>query len=321
LIHKIVVLDRSALPPDLHFCRPRVDHEWVEYDRTGPEELLARAEEADVLILNKVRLPAEAIGRLPKLRLVSVAATGTDVIDLAACHAHGVVVCNVPAYGSTTVSEHTFALLLALHRSLPAFANSVRDGGWQQARQFSYFDFPIRDLEGTTLGIVGAGTIGMAVARIAKGFGMKVLLADHKGAAAVRPGRIAFADILKRADTITLHCPLTVDTRNLIGRQEFEEMQRRPVLINTSRGELVDESSVGWALDQGLIAGAAFDVASVEPPPPEHPLMQLLGRPNFILTPHIAWASAEAAQTVADVVIANIEAFYSGAPQNQVEPR
>lgn len=314
----IVFLDRDTLPPETHLRAPGVAHELVCHARTAPEQVEARIADADVVITNKVRLTADALGGARKLKLVAVAATGTDVVDLAACKAAGITVSNIRDYARHTVPEHTFALILALRRSLVAYRQSVLDGRWEAAVQFCYFDFPIADLAGSTLGIVGGGVLGQAVARIATGFGMRVAFAARKGEAALRPGYARFDEVMRTADVITLHCPLTEATRNLIGAREFALMERRPLLINTGRGGLVDEAALVDALDAGRIAGAGFDVLTREPPGPEHPLRKIAARPNVIVTPHVAWASAEAIQGLADQLIDNIEAFCRGEPRNVV---
>ncbi|WP_103018474.1 D-2-hydroxyacid dehydrogenase [Alicycliphilus denitrificans] len=318
---KIVFLDRETISPRTHVRRPAFDHEWVEYPRTGPAEAAERLRDADVAIVNKVRLTADVLAQAPRLRLIAVAATGTDNIDLAACQARGIVVSNIRGYATHTVPEHTFALIFALRRSICAYRDAVRAGRWQQADQFCFFDHPIRDLADSTLGVVGDGALGQSVAAMGRALGMRVLISGHKGRTGQGRLYTPFEQTLQQADVLTLHCPLNDRTRNMIAAPEFAQMERSPLLVNTARGGLVDESAVGPALDAGQISGAAFDVTSVEPPPADHPFMALLDRPNFILTPHVAWASAEAIQALADQLIDNIEAFVASRPTNVVEPR
>lgn len=318
---KIVFLDRETISPRTHVRRPAFDHEWVEYPRTGPAEAAERLRDANVAIVNKVRLTADVLAQAPRLRLIAVAATGTDNIDLAACQARGIVVSNIRGYATHTVPEHTFALIFALRRSICAYRDAVRAGRWQQADQFCFFDHPIRDLAGSTLGVVGDGALGQSVAAMGRALGMRVLISGHKGRTGQGRLYTPFEETLRQADVLTLHCPLNDRTRNMIAAPEFAQMERSPLLVNTARGGLVDESAVGPALDAGQISGAAFDVTSVEPPPADHPFMALLDRPNFILTPHVAWASAEAIQALADQLIDNIEAFVASRPTNVVEPR
>ncbi|KAB2901743.1 MAG: D-2-hydroxyacid dehydrogenase [Burkholderiaceae bacterium] len=317
---KIVFLDRETISPQTRVRRPAFDHEWVEYPRTSPAEVADRLRDADVAIVNKVKLPADALAQAPRLRLIAVAATGTDNIDLAACQARGIVVSNVRNYATHTVPEHTFALIFALRRSICAYQSAVRAGRWQQAAQFCFFDHPIRDLAGSALGVIGDGALGQAVAAMGRALGMRVLMSGHKGRTDQGSLYTPFEETLRQSDVLTLHCPLNAGTRNMIAAPEFAQMARRPLLINTARGGLVDEAAVAAALDAGQISGAAFDVTSVEPPPADHPFMPLLARPDFLLTPHVAWASAEAIQALADQLIDNVEAFVAGRPVNAVAP-
>jgi len=253
-----------------------------------------------------------------RLKLIAVAATGTDCIDLHAAQARGVVVSNIRHYAERSVPEHTFALIFALRRNLLAYRESVRRGRWQEAAQFCYFDYPIRDLAGSTLGIIGSGALGQAVANMARALGMRVLFAARKNATTHAHPYTPFNQVLAQSDVISLHCPLTPETRNLIDAPEFAAMQTKPLLINTARGGLVNEDALAQALKTGQIAGAGFDVTTPEPPAPDHVLMSLLDLPNFILPPHVAWASDAAMQTLADQLVDNICAFVDGAPRNVV---
>jgi glycerate dehydrogenase len=278
-----------------------------------------RIADADIVVLNKVRLSAAHLDTAHRLRLVAVAATGTDNIDLAACQARGVVVSNIRNYAVHTVPEHTFALIFALRRSICGYQDSVRAGRWQQAGQFCFFDHPIRDLAGSTLGVIGDGVLGQAVAALGRALGMRVVFAGHKGRADQGTLYVPFEQALAESDVLTLHCPLNASTRHMIGAPEFELMARKPLLINTARGGLVDEDAVGPALKAGQISGAAFDVVSAEPPNADHPFMALVQRPDFILTPHVAWASDEAIQGLADQLVDNVNAFVLGEPRNCVK--
>jgi glycerate dehydrogenase len=318
---KIVFLDRDTVSPDSTLRAPTFAHEWVQYPRTSATEAAERIADADIVIVNKVKLSAETLAQAPQLKLIAVAATGTDNIDLQACQQRGIVVSNVRNYAKHTVPEHTFALIFALRRSICAYRDAVKAGRWQEAAQFCFFDHPIRDLAGSTLGVIGDGVLGQAVASIGRALGMRVLFSAHKGRTGQGSLYTPFEEVLRQADVLTLHCPLNVNTRHMIGAAEFGQMTRQPLLINTGRGGLVDEAAVGPALQAGHISGAAFDVTSVEPPPADHPFMALLERPDFILTPHVAWASAEAIQALADQLIDNVEAFVRGAPVNQVLPK
>ena len=311
----LVFLDRATLKAQVR--RPAFEHSWREYPVSDASEVLERLRGATVAITNKVPLRAEALVRLPDLRMIAVAATGYDVIDVGFCKAHGIAVANIRNYAVHTVPEHAFALITALRRNLLAYRRDVEQGRWQQVDQFCFFDHPIRDLYGATLGIVGEGVLGQATAHIARGFGMQVLFADHAPPKAAGVAFTPFEEVLTRSDVISLHVPLTAATRNLIGLEQLRQMKRTAILINTARGGLVDEHALVQALREGLIAGAGFDVLTEEPPRHGNPLLEL-HQPNFILTPHVAWASDGAMQFLADQLIDNIEAFVRGEPQNLV---
>lgn len=315
---EIVFLDRESLSPETRLRAPDFPHRLTVHERSAADEVAARIADADIVITNKVPVRADAIAAAKRLRLIAVCATGTDMVDVKAAAARGIVVSNVRNYATNTVPEHVFALIFALRRSLLAYRDSVRAGRWQTASQFCFFDHPIGDLAGSTIGIVGRGSLGGAVAKIAEAFRMEVLFAGRKGDPAPAAPYVPFEEMLRRSDIVTLHLPLTPEARNLIGASEFAAMERHPLLINASRGGLVDEVALGDALRSGRIAGAGFDVATAEPPPADHPLMALLDLPNFILTPHVAWASREAQQALADQLVDNIDAFWRGAPRNVV---
>jgi glycerate dehydrogenase len=315
MIQRIVFLDRSTLQANVR--RPRFEHSWQEYPVSNGNEVLERLRDATVAITNKVPLRAETLERLPALRMIAVAATGYDVIDVAYCRAHGIAVANIRNYALHTVPEHTFMLISALRRNLLAYRQDVERGRWQEVDQFCFFDHPIRDLNGATIGIVGEGVLGQGTAKIARGFGMQVLFADHAPPKAPGVEFTPFDEVLARSDVISLHLPLSAATRNLIGIEQLRKMKRSAILINTARGGLVDEQALVQALREGLIAGAGFDVLTTEPPKAGNPLLDLR-LPNFILTPHVAWASDGAMQLLADQLIDNIEAFVAGRPQNLV---
>ena len=315
---KIVFLDRGTLAPEINLAEFAFPHEWAVFKHTRPSEVADRIRDADIVINNKVKITRDAVDAASKLRLIAVAATGTDCIDLEACEEKHVAVVNVRDYALHTVPEHTFALILALRRSLCAYRESVRAGRWQESGQFCYFDYPIRDLAGATLGIIGDGTVGRAVAEIARGFHLKVLFSTYKGVQGMGPLYTPFDSVLEQSDIITLHCPLLPSTRNMIGASEFAMMLRKPLLINTARGGLVDEQALVDALVSEQISGAAFDVTTAEPPPVDHPFSRIMDRPNFILTPHIAWASREAMQSLFDQLVETVNLFWRGQPRNLV---
>ena len=315
---RIVFLDRDTLSPQTRLRAPGFDHELVCHGGTSAAEVASHIADADIVLVNKVRLDAHAIAAAPRLKFIAVAATGTDNVDLAACRERGIVVSNIRNYAVHTVPEHTFALIFALRRSICAYRDAVRAGRWQESGQFCFFDFPIRDLAGSTLGVIGDGVLGQAVAAIGRALGMRVLMSAFKGRADMGMLYTPFDRVLAESDVITLHCPLLPQTRHMIGAAEFAAMARAPLLVNTARGGLVDESAVGPALVSGQISGAAFDVVAGEPPAPGHPFMALLNRPDFILTPHVAWASDEAVQALADQLVDNVEAFVRGVPRHIV---
>jgi len=315
---RIVHLEGESLIAELR--RPAFAHTWIEYPATCAEQVAERLRGATIAITNKAPISSATVDALPDLKMIAVSATGTNNIDLAACRQRGIVVTNVQGYAQQTVPEHVFALLLALSRNLLAWRAALQAGRWSQATQFCLFDHPIRDLHGATLGVIGSGSLGEGVVRLGQAFGMRVLRAERKGAAVVRPGYVAFAEVLAEADAISLHCPLNEETHHLIGLAELQVMKRSALLINTARGGIVDEPALARALREGWIAGAGFDVLSSEPPLADHPLLapDLLALPNFLLTPHVAWSSRPAMQALADQVTANIEAFAAGVAQNRV---
>jgi glycerate dehydrogenase len=314
-MERIVFLERGTFR--VEFRKPRFDHEWVHYEETDPTEITERLREATIAIVNKLHLREAELSQLPQLKLIAVAATGVNNIDLEYCKRKGIPVCNTRNYAKHSLPEHVMMLILALRRNLIGYMQDVRAGKWQRAKQFCLLDHTIRDLHGSTLGIIGYGFLGEAVAKLAQGMGMHVVIAERRSATIVREGRTAFQEVLQRSDVITLHCPLTKETKNLIDENELHEMTHDSLLINTARGGLVNEEALIQALQEGLIAGAAFDVLSEEPPRNGNALLNA-NLPNLIVTPHIAWASREAMQTLADQLIDNLEAFVRGEPRNLV---
>lgn len=313
--HDIVFLDRDSLPVPLR--TPALDHRWTNHAATAPAKVIARCREADVVVSNKVVLDAAALDALPRLKLIAVAATGTNNVDLAAARARGIAVCNIRGYADATVPEHALMLMLALMRSLPAYRSDLEDGAWQRSPYFCHFGAPIRDLAGRTLAIVGHGSLGRRTAALGQAFGIHVLLAEHKDATDVRPAYTAFASALAEADIVSLHCPLTEATRGLIGAAELAAMKPDAVLINTARGGLVDEDALLDALKTGRLGGAGVDVLREEPPRQGNALLDAR-LPNLIVTPHIGWASFEAMSRLAEQLVGNIEAWAAGAPRNLV---
>jgi glycerate dehydrogenase len=315
---KVVFLDSATFPKETVLKDFSFANELTTYEATTPDQVAARIADAEIVITNKVPVTAASLATAPNLKMIAVAATGYDNIDTAACKARDIVVSNIRNYAVNTVPEHTFALMLALRRSIVAYRQSVLDGAWERSGQFCYFDYPIHDLSGATLGIIGDGVLGQSVADIGRAFGMKPLFSTYKGVDGMGPLYTPFEEVLRRSDVITLHAPLMPSTRNMIGAAEFAQMERKPLILNTARGGLVDEAALADALEAGQISGAGFDVATSEPLAADNPLRRILDRPDFILTPHVAWSSREAVQGLADQMVQNVELFVRGTPRHRV---
>ena len=312
---RIVFLDRETLSDSVALPQVPFKHELQVYGRTAPDQVAERIADAEIVISNKVALRREHLQAAPNLKMIALAATGSDNIDLDAARERQIVVSNIRDYAVRSVPEHVFALIFALRRNICAYRQSVKEGRWQEAQQFCYFDYPIRDLAGSTLGLIGSGSLGQAVATMGRALGMKVIFAQRRGQTIVSNAddRLPFEQVLEQADILSLHCPLTAETQNMLGMAEFERMApRRPLLINTARGGLIDNQALEHALRHGWLGGAGIDVCTPEPPPADHILMRLLDLPNYILTPHIGWASQEAMQALANQLIENIAAFHRG---------
>lgn len=312
----IVFLDRDTIGPTVSITKPSAPHQWQEYDRTSAEQVAERAKDAEVIVTNKVPIRADSLQRLPNLKLIVVAATGYDIIDMDACRERGILVSNVRGYATNTVPEHVLALMFALRRSIVGYRQDVIAGEWQRAQQFCFFNHPIKDLTGSTLGIIGRGALGQSLGNLAKGLGMRVLFGGRKGQNEPSADYVSFETLLSESDIISLHCPLNDETRNLIAYPEFQKMSRRPLLINTGRGGLVNETDLVRAVEEGLVSGVGFDCVTSEPITDDHPFYQIIERPNVIITPHVAWASEEAMQSLWNQVIDHINNFYAGSPSN-----
>jgi len=313
---RIVVLDGHTLNPgDLDWRGVEALGSLTVHERSNADEIVARAAGADIIFTNKTPLNAATIAALPALRCIVVLATGYNVVDTAAARARGIPVCNVPGYGTVSVAQHVFALLLELAQQTGHHARTVREGKWSACPDFCYWDFPLIELAGRTLGIVGYGSIGEAVARIGIAFGMKIIASTRRPRSAEGVEFISSDAIFRRADVVTLHCPLTDETRGLVNAARLATMKPGAFLINTGRGPLVVEQELADALNAGRIAGAALDVLSVEPPRRDNPL---LAAKNCIITPHIAWATHSSRSRLMDVAVANLRAFLDGKPQNVV---
>ena len=289
--------------------------DWGYYDATPQAVVPERIADADIVITNKVVLDEKALAAAKRLKLVCIAATGTNNVDLEAAKRRGITVCNVRGYATPSVVEHVFTLLLALMRHLAEYHQAVQAGRWQKSVHFSFIDYPIHELHGKLMGIVGYGELGQAVERIAVAFGMRVLIADRIGSEP-RAGRVPLSELLPQVDVLTLHCPLSNETRGLLGAKELRAMKRGAMLINTSRGGLVDELALLEVLRSRHLGGAGVDVL-IQEPPLDNPLLGT-DIPNLIVTPHIAWASREARQRLVNEVGENIQAYLRGTPRNRV---
>ena len=313
----IVILDGFTLNPgDLSWKDLQSLGGCAIYDRTPPAELSRRAAEADILLTNKTELTAGHIQNLPRLKYIGVLATGTNIVDLAVARARGIPVTNVPTYGTKSVAQLTFALLLELAHHAGHHAGTVREGRWTRSADWCYWDFPLVELDGLTLGLVGRGRIGRAVSELGAAFGMKVVAYDPAAGTAPAFVRLVELDaLLRESDVVSLHCPLTPQTANLVNASRLSLMKPTAFLLNTSRGPLVDELALAEALNSGRIAGAAMDVLAKEPPPADNPL---LTAKNCILTPHLAWATRAARSRLMKLAVENVRAFLQGKPQNVV---
>ena len=314
-------LDRASLDRgDMDFAAIEALVHFESFDRTNPEQLVDHAADADILIVNKVLLGKEELAALPRLRLICVIATGVNNIDLDAARDIGLPVVNVRDYAAASVSQHAFLLMLALSTRFLDYRKDLDNGRWQAQEQFCLLDHPIRELSGKTLGLIGYGHIARAVERIARAFGMEVLVSRslHPDAPE-RPGRVALDDLLKKADIVSLHCPLSDYSRGLIGREQLKAMKEDALLINTARGGIIDEAALLEALQGNEIGGAGLDCLEQEPPPPDHPLLKAR-LPNLILTPHNAWGAREARQRLVDGTAENIRQFLAGRTPARVNP-
>jgi glycerate dehydrogenase len=286
--HKIVFLDRATIEKNIVVRKPNFDHQWTDFDYTNHNDsksILERLQGATIAIINKVPMREENLKKLPDLKMIAVAATGTDVVDKEYCKKNNIIVSNIRGYAITTVPEHAFALILALRRGIIGYKEDVIKGEWKKADQFCFFNHEIRELNNSTIGIIGEGAIGQGVANIARGFNMNILFAAHKGVKGLGPMYTPWEEVLETSDVITLHSPLLPQTKNMISLPEFKKMKKKPILINTARGGLVKEEDLVEAIEKGYISGAAFDVVTKEPIPDDHPFFKIIKRPNFILTP------------------------------------
>ena len=315
---QIVLLDGyTNNPGDLSWADLKPLGPCTIYDRTPPAETVARAAPAEIVLTNKTVLSRAVIDRLPRLRYIGVLATGYDVVDAAAARQRNIPVCNVPNYATQSVAQMVFAHLLNLTLHVADHGHGVAEGRWSQSPDFCYWDFPLVELAGLTMGLIGFGRIGRATGEIALAMGMKILAYEKAAAACPNVRFVDLDELFRQSDVVSLHCPLTPETREVVNADRLAMMKRSAYLINTSRGPLVDELALADALRAGQIAGAGLDVLSTEPPPADHPL---LTAPNCCITPHIAWATRAARARLLDTTVQNIRAFLAGKPQNVVNP-
>lgn len=315
---KAVFVDTKTFNKEINI-QPIKDQvsELVEYPLTPESELVKRCLTADIIITNKVALYEETLRQLPQLKLICVAATGTNNIDLMAAKNLGIKVCNVSDYAGNVIAQYVFSQLLSHFQQIERHNQNTANGGWQNSETFCLHDTPIYELAGKTLGIIGYGNLGRSVATLATAFGMQVLVAERPNATNIRAGRLAFNEVIEQADIISLHCPLTADTKHLINSERLNQMKTSAVLINTARGGIVDSKALKAALINNQIGYAILDVLEQEPPPADHPLL-VEPVPNLKITGHIAWASIEAQQRLINILASNITAFTSGQAQNVV---
>ena len=315
---KAVFLDYATMGPGLDLEPMRRSLPDLEiFGATDDSQIGERIRDAEFVFANKFRLTPELLEYATKLRFIGLTATGTDNVDLESAKQHGIAVCNIRAYCTQSVVEHVFGVMLMLTHSLGRYDKSVRAGEWQQADDFCMLTHPVRELSAMTLGIVGYGELGQGVARIAKAFGMQVLVSVRPGSSEQGDDRVPFKHVLQQADAISLHCPLNETTRHLFNADAFRQMKRGSFLINTARGALIDSAALVDALQSGQLAGAGIDVLATEPPVHGDPLLDYAGD-NLIVTPHIAWATDEARQNAIDELVANVDAFLAGKERNRV---
>ena len=315
---KIVILDGyAANPGDLDYHLLEKLGEVVVYPRTSDAEKVERAKDADIILLNKVQIDAETLAQLPKLKYIGIQATGFNVVDIEAARKQGIIVTNIPAYSTDSVAQMVFAHILNITNHTAHYARQAREGRWSSNPDFCYWDTPLIELSGKTLGIVGFGNIGKSVAAIARQFGMDVFAYTSKNSTDLPEGvqKTTLEGLFSTSDILSLHCPLTPQTKHLINAEALAKMKQGSILINTGRGPLVDEQAVADALASGHLLAYGADVMADEPPKADNPLFQ---QPNAFITPHIAWATFEARQRLMDICVANLRAFIEGKPQNVV---
>ncbi len=317
---KISFLDKSTFPNYAELIRPKFDHQWEEFDFTTPDQVVERAQYSEILIVNKVRLPEEKLKELPKLKFIALTATGYDNVDIAYCNKNEIKVSNVVNYGTTSVVEHTFTLIFSLLKNLSSYQKTVKQGNWEKSKYFAIFSNKINELEGKNIVIIGAGTLGQGVAKVAEALNMKIYYVGRKGKSYENLAHpvVDLEAALPLADIVTLHLPLTSESKDLITDKELRLMKPTSIIINTARGGIINEEDLKNCLIKKGIAGAGIDVLSEEPPVNGNPLLTINDLDNLIITPHVAWGGQNSVNNLMRKAIENIEAFYSGKPTSLV---
>lgn len=312
--HRVVFLDDEGIGPGVVTPELPFEHDWVSYPYTQPEQLVERLKGATVALTCSVPLRAEHLAQLPDLQMISLALTGTDIVDLDYCHAHGIKVTNVPGYATNTVAEHSIAMMFELFRRVSSYHRLMQQvhTGAREVKNI-YFDFPIRDLRSRVLGIVGNGPIAKRVAELGRAIGMSVIFHD-RGGRYTGPNFVSLDVLLQRSDVLMINCPLTEETRDLIDAPQLAQMKPDAVIVNTGRGGVVNEAALIDAMEHGRLGGAALDVIEHEPPQADNPIFRLINHPNFILNPHVAWSSQDAMQGLIDQALGNIAQFVNSTP-------
>jgi len=315
---RIVYLDRAGIPTRINIPPPQHPHTWIDHSNTENQDVIERAQDSNILVVNKVSVSRQTLEACGSIEHIAVSATGFDHIDIKACQDHGVSVSNIPSYAATTVAEHVIACALTLRRELSQYREQVIQGAWQKSDAFCLFDRPINDLGGANFGIVGLGEIGLATAKMAMALGMNVSYCSRYPKSLNGAEQLSFEQLVKQSDIISVHCALTPETENMIDAHEINAMQDHAILINTARGGIVNEDAAADAITNRKLGGLAMDVLVSEPPKQNSVLISIANRSNVVITPHIAWASEQAMQSLANILSENIDAFLSGTPQNIV---
>lgn len=314
----ITFLDRATIQKDIVLRKPDFPHKWINYEETNSEQVVERLAGTSIAVVNKINISEQVLSQCPDIKMIASAATGIDNIDLEACKKRNIVVSNIRNYATVTVAEHVLSMVFALRRELLQYRQEVIDGRWQRSAQFCFFDKPINDLASSVIGIIGFGSLGQAVAKLAHALGMQVIFTARSEKQCDFAAQVDLQTLFETSDVISCHCPKTPDTINLLDETAFKQMKKTAIVINTARGNIVDEQALAKAIIDQEIAGAGIDVLAEEPPAPDNPLLKIAHLSNVIITPHTAWASMQAMQILADQLVDNIEAFMRGEPQNCV---